>query len=114
MPSSTPLSMGNSGISVSAFAIPGATSFSSPVARTTACIPRVLIDLKQARGEMESPGIGENMLEHQPRDPVRRTLTDNLGAGIFHHLAEMNARRTDGLAGAAIEASEHVLAERSR
>ena len=51
------------------------------------------------------------MLEHKPRDPVRRALTNYLGTGIFHHLPEMNAGWTHGLARAAIEASEHVLAE---
>ena len=60
---------------------------------------------------MKPPGIRENVLQHEPRDPVRRALPDDLGARVFHHLAEMNARRTDGFASAAIEASEHVLAE---
>ena len=51
------------------------------------------------------------MLQHEPRDPVRRTLADDLGARVFHHLAEMNAGRTHGFASPAIQASEHVLAE---
>ena len=61
---------------------------------------------------MKSSGIGEHVPQHEPGDPVRRTLADDIRARVFHHLAEMNARRTHRFARTAIKASEHVLAER--
>ena len=69
----------------------------------------MLIELKQAGGKMEPPGIRENMLEHKPRDPLSATAALDLGACLFHHLAEVNARGAGRFARAAIQTTEHMF-----
>ena len=72
----------------------------------------MLIELQKARGGFEPPGKRKHMLEHQSRNPVRRTLRDDRRARVFHHLTEMHAGGAGGFAGAAIQTLEHVLDER--
>lgn len=52
------------------------------------------------------------MPQHEPCDPVRRTLIDDIRARVLHHLAEVNTGRAHRFTGTAVEASEHVFAER--
>ena len=42
---------------------------------------------------------------------VRRTLRDNGGARVFHHVTEMHTGGTGGFAGAAVQTLEHVVDE---
>jgi hypothetical protein len=55
---------------------------------------RALIELKQAGGKMEPPGIRENMLEHKPRDPVRLDA-DELSRHAYLPSSARNERRMD-------------------
>lgn len=71
----------------------------------------MLVDLQRARGKMKSAAVRENMLQHQTRNPVRGLLTHDIGACLFHHLAEMNSRRTHGFTRPAIQAPKHMFAE---
>ena len=52
------------------------------------------------------------MPQHEPCDPVRRTLIDDIRARVLHHLAEVNTGRAHRFTRAAVETSKHVLAER--
>ena len=52
------------------------------------------------------------MPQHEPCDPVRRALIDDIRACVLHHLAEVNTGRAHRFTRAAVETSEHVFAER--
>ena len=44
---------------------------------------------------------------------MRGTIVDDPAPHFFHHVAELDSRRTGRLTGAAIETSKHVLAKES-
>lgn len=58
---------------------------------------------------MKSPWIWEHVFEHEPCDPVRGSLIDNLSAHLFHHVTEVHTGWARRLACSAVEATEHVL-----
>ena len=54
------------------------------------------------------------MLQHQPRHPVRRALGRDLGARVFHHVAEVHSGWARRFTGTAIQTLEHVIDKRFR
>src|SRR5262249_43280061 len=76
--------------------------------------PRGTIQLKHPRSELETSWIRKHVSEHQPCDPMRRTLFHNLPAHLFHHVSKMHAGRACRFTRATVKAAEHVLDERIR
>src|SRR5204863_891397 len=70
------------------------------------------VKLQHARSQMESPWMRKHMVQHEPCDPMRRSIFYDLSAHLLHHVAEMDTRRARRLARAAIETAEHVFYKR--
>src|SRR5262245_8020718 len=63
---------------------------------------------------MESSWMWKDPSEHEPFNPMRRSIPNDSVAHIFHHSSELDSGRTSCLAGATVETTKHVLVERVR